>query len=182
MDRLGVSITYAMFNNFYGSPADAVTDLDPENPEHVELLKRGGGNDPYRGRVPGGEGNRAFGERATQKVLYKNGKALAVVGKDQVGWGGGVTTTIKGAPTHTGAIVEAMSGRGIVPKFPMATFGSCAVCHQVTNATLLERGFTDTAASLFPSWSTYSATVVYGNYGGQLPVHVYRAVDAAGDF
>ncbi len=163
------------------SPASKVVDFDPENPEHAELLKSSGGYDPYGGRVPGGQyHDRPYFESNRLKVLYKNDKALAVVGKDQVGWRG-VTTTIKGAPTHTGAIVEALSGRGIAPKFPMATFGTCAVCHQVTNATLLEGGFTDTAASLFPSWSTYSATVVYGNYGGQLPVHVYRAFNAADD-
>ena len=55
------------------------------------------------------------------------------------------------------------------------TFG---FCHQATNATLLNAGFSNVVTDIFPNYSTYVTTMLYGNYGGGLVQKAHSAYQA----
>ncbi|MCA9405666.1 MAG: VCBS repeat-containing protein [Candidatus Omnitrophica bacterium] len=56
-----------------------------------------------------------------------------------------------------------------------ATWG---VCHQASNASLLNGGISSNILNLGPSWDMFVTTAAYGNYGGMLSNRIYSGFNA----
>ena len=77
--------------------------------------------------------------------------------------------SLPGDPIHTGAIAKNFSSNGVSKIASNWQYGTIfGTCHQAANATLLAGGINRTVADIYPQWSTYATTFVYGNYGGGL--------------
>lgn len=106
----------------------------------------------------------------------KAGDSLAVVGKGKV-WG------LPGTPIHTGASSSNFPGSGMIKLVPDSWYGTLyGTCHQFSNATLLMSGISNTVVDIYPHWSTFLSTAVYGNYGGGLMRSVATGVIASQDY
>lgn len=55
------------------------------------------------------------------------------------------------------------------------TFG---FCHQATNATLLQAGFSNVVTEITGNYSTFLTTALYGNYGGGLVQKAFSGYQA----
>jgi hypothetical protein len=141
------------------------------------MLNNPNGYNPF-GRTPGGENVGKSGFKTSQMgtLVDKNNEVLGIMGKATKEGG---LTRIGLDPLHTGAITGNFPGAGInqlVPDWMYANlFGTC---HQATNATLIAGGISSTVWNLTPHWTTFTTTIIYGNYGGALTSRIYSGIEA----
>ncbi len=76
---------------------------------------------------------------------------------------------------HSSVNMSKISSNLKINSWEYATFG---VCHQATNATLLNGNVSSTILNIDPSWDMFVTTAVYGNYGGQLGYRIYTGVNS----
>ncbi len=115
-------------------------------------------------------------------LVGENEKVLAIVGED-VKSGGLSKLKLGLQPKHIGAIGEDFTKSGMIKIAPDWWYGTLyGTCQQATNATLLMSGISNTVTGLYPHWSTYLSTTLYGNYGGGLPRSVYTGIQASQDY
>ncbi|MBU2541138.1 MAG: RHS repeat-associated core domain-containing protein, partial [Candidatus Omnitrophica bacterium] len=180
---IALTLTFeAMVASLVADPAtvskNAVLSKDIENPK---------GYDPW-GRFPGAENidkSRAgFTFEEMNKLTNKVGDALAVTGKGAKS--GGLSKIIPGTqldPIHVGAISSKFPKAGAPKPSVGWWYGTLfGTCHQASNATLLAGGISSTVVNVYPHWSTFLSTAVYGNYGGGLIRSVATAINANQDY
>ncbi len=170
-----------MFANMVGDPAAGSRPYDANNPQDKALTDNPKGYDPF-GRMPGRNGNPdgRFADKQLSTLYDKNRDSLAVVGK---GPKLGGLARLGLDPQHTGAIARDFPQSGIAKIFPNWGYATVfGTCQQATNATFLASGLSDTVLSLYPHWSTFASTVIYGNYGGGLVRSVVAGVQASDNY
>jgi len=173
----------AFYANVFADPAAATSDYDSSNASDVSLMDNPKGFDPLGGRFPGGDSKKAFDlsniDISLKSLSSNYGETLAIVGKGNVQ---GAFKSLSLIPQHTGAIAKNFPGSGMKflwPGWGRAIFGTC---HQVTNATLLAGGLSNTVAGIFPHYSTWATTALYGNYGGQVGGYIYQGSKARDEY
>lgn len=175
--RIGVNLGFeTMFANMVGDPAAGSRPYDPKNPSDKALTDNPKGYKPF-GRYPGRKGHPVeFINDQVRTLTDRSNNTLAVTG---IGTKSGGLVRIGLDPQHTGAIAKNFSGQGMKAIAPDWMYASLyGTCQQATNATLLAGGISDTVLSLYPHWSTFASTAIYGNYGGGLVRSVAAGVQA----
>jgi RHS repeat-associated protein len=182
--NIGLTLGFeAVFANVFAGSAAGIRDFDAGNVNDAELMRNPEGYYPFDGRYPGGPGKSGFdltqSDISLKTFINNSGKASAIVGKGNVQ---GAFRSLSGIPQHTGGIVKNFHGAGMKTIWPGWARGVYGTCHQVTNASLLTGGLSNTVAGVFPHWSTWATTAIYGNYGGQIGTHIYTGLKARDNY
>lgn len=170
--------------NMVADPISSQRSYDAKNKADLELKENPEGYDPF-GRYPGQEGDpiklELFKDNELTTLVGKDEAVLSIVGEDVKSGG---LTKIKGFhPKHIGAIAKDFPESGITKIAPRWWYGTLyGTCQQATNATWLMSGISNTVTDIYPHWSTYLSTTLYGNYGGGLPRSIYTGIQASQDY
>lgn len=151
-----------------------VKNFDPNNPKHKEAARKGGyGYDTFGDGANATNPDKEWAGMITTnlKVIEGADGRIAIVGARN--YGPGALHTGANSPNFPQALN--MKNPGRLPFSKGTTFGWC---HQAANATLLRAGFSNTVAEIFPNYSTYATTFLYGNYGGGLVQKAYSGYQA----
>jgi RHS repeat-associated protein len=151
-----------------------VSDFDINNPAHKEAAKKAGYG--YNSFGDGANATNPDTEWVAQiqsdlKVVQGADGKIAIVGSRP--YVAGSLHTGANSPNFPKALN--MKNPSSMPFQKGTTFG---FCHQAANATLLKAGFSNTVAEIFPNYSTYATTFVYGNYGGGLAQKAFSGYQA----